>query len=83
MFVALNYDASRSIPLYSYECKEFTLSATNVNSDTTKRFCSLTWFYEIPMSKTEILEYAVKQPRYKYRRGGPSTVERIERGIID
>ncbi|GAG74632.1 unnamed protein product, partial [marine sediment metagenome] len=33
---------------------------------------------EVPMDKEETFEYAVKQPRYKYRKGSSTTLDRYE-----
>ncbi|MBA7547679.1 hypothetical protein ES705_40110 [subsurface metagenome] len=63
--------------LHNWECKEFTMSARNGNPYTVQ-FAIIVYFYEIPMSKLETFEYAVKQPRYKYRHGGPRTLDRFE-----
>ncbi len=64
--------------LNNWECKEFTLSVRNTNIMDPSPICIIVYFYEVPMSKLEILEYAVKQPRYKYRHGGPRTLSRFE-----
>jgi len=64
--------------LNNWECKEFTMSARNSDTNYAIQFCMIVYFYEIPMSKLETLEYAVKQPRYKYRHGGPRTLGRFE-----
>lgn len=66
------------IPLNNWECKEVTLSASEYSNITSGRFAMILWFYEVPMSKTEKLEYAVKQPRYKYRHGSARTLDRFE-----
>lgn len=81
---ALNtYNLNVVHSLNNWECKEFTLSVRNTHTTESYPISMIVYFYEVPMSKEETLEYAVKQPRYKYRHGGPSTVERIEAGIID
>ena len=69
---------NRYSSLNNYECKEFTLSSRNPDSSLTQRFGMIIYFYEIPMTKAEIFEYAVKQPRYKYRHGSARTLDRFE-----
>jgi len=77
--VMLNhYVNSGRIELNHWECKEVTISAGLTSEDEAKRFGLVLYFYEVPMSKTEILEYAVKQPRYKYRHGSARTLDRFE-----
>jgi len=72
------YSCNVTKSLHNFECKEFTLSARNTHATTGVRISFIVWFYEIPMSKAETFEYAVKQPRYKYRHGGPRTLSRFE-----
>jgi len=66
------------IPLSNYAVKEMTMSYRNQRTELVTRFCAIVWFYEIPMSKAETFEYAVKQPRYKYRHGSARTLDRFE-----
>ena len=72
------YNLNAYSPLNNWECKEFTLSARNVDPSYTQKFGSIVYFYEIPMTKAERFEYAVKQPRYKYRYGSATTLDRYE-----
>ena len=71
------YNKSHYQPLNDFETKEVTLSVHDAGS-ADGRFGMILWFYEIPMTKLETFEYAVKQPRYKYRHGGPRTLSRFE-----
>ena len=64
--------------LENWECKEVSFSVRNTNSNATYPICMILWFYEVPMTKLETFEYAVKQPRYKIRHGGPRTLDRFE-----
>ena len=72
------YETNAIIPLNHWECKEVTMSLRNLRSGDAGRFCAILWFYEIPMTKSETLEYGVKQPRYKYRHGSATTLDRYE-----
>ena len=78
MLSASVYQTNAWIPLNNHECKEITMSLRNLRDSDAGRFCAILWFFEIPMSKIEILEYAVKQPRYKYRHGSARTLDRFE-----
>jgi len=78
IFQASTYQRNWTSNLNLWECKEFTMSARNSDSDIAIQFCIIVKFYEVPMSKAEILEYAVKQPRYKYRHGSARTLDRFE-----
>ena len=64
--------------LNNWECKEFTLSWRNTHTTAGFRTSIIVYFYEVPMTKLEKFEYAVKQPRYKIRHGGPRTLDRFE-----
>ncbi len=64
--------------LNNWECKEFTLSVRNSHVTLSFPICIIVYFYEVPMSKLETFRYAVRQPRYKYRHGGPRTLDRFE-----
>jgi len=77
MGTVLNTEVYMYRTLNHWECKEFTMSIRNTAPQNV-RFCAIVYFYELPMSKLETLEYAVKQPRYKYRHGGPRTLSRFE-----
>ncbi|MBA7546832.1 hypothetical protein ES705_39231 [subsurface metagenome] len=72
------YNAHTSLNLHNWECKEFTMSMRLDNDEANRRFNAIVWYYQIPMSKLEKFEYAVKQPRYKIRHGGPRTLDRFE-----
>ena len=73
------YTLNREINLHGHECKEFTMSAQGQDADKNCRFSAIVWLYVIPMTKVETLEYATKQPRYKYRHGSARTAD-IEEG---
>jgi len=64
--------------LHNHECKEFTMSVQGQDTEKSVRFSAIVWYYLTPMSKLETLEYAVKQPRYKYRHGSARTLDRFE-----
>ena len=73
------YNLQACFSLNNWECKEFTLSWHNeVTEGNTSRALILVYFYEVPMTKAERFEYAVKQPRYKYRHGSAITLDRYE-----
>jgi len=72
------YSVSGYASLNNWECKEFTLSVRNRHISESFPICIIVFFYEIPMTKLETLEYAVKQPRYKYRHGSARTLDRFE-----
>ena len=72
------YSCNVTKSLHGFECKEFTLSARNTHASSPVRISFIVWFYEVPMSKLETYEYAVKQPRYKYRHGSARTLDRFE-----
>ncbi|GAG97638.1 unnamed protein product, partial [marine sediment metagenome] len=79
--VMLNhYTNSGRIELNHWECKEVTLSAALHSVDEAKRFGLVLYYYEVPMTKIETLEYGVKQPRYKYRHGFARTADPEEGG---
>ncbi|MBA7686610.1 hypothetical protein ES703_95060 [subsurface metagenome] len=69
---------SYTIYLDNWECKEVTMSWHNTHVENNVRNVAILYFYETPMSKLEMFEYAVRQPRYKYRHGGPITLSRFE-----
>ena len=71
------YNPTQLLPLNQYEVKEFTMSWRNTHNASV-RVCTIVYFYEVPMTKLELLEYAVKQPRYKYRHGSARTLDRFE-----
>lgn len=77
----IQYSLNVTKSLHNWECKEFTMSMRNTSVVNANRFCFIVWFYEIPMSKADTFEYATKQPRYKFRHGGPTTLDRFEEGI--
>ncbi|MBA7681157.1 hypothetical protein ES703_89487 [subsurface metagenome] len=70
--------ASASGNLHNWECKELTMSARSEDPDYVTQFVLIVYFYEVPMTKAERFEYAVKQPRYKYRHGFATTLDRFE-----
>ncbi|GAH17784.1 unnamed protein product, partial [marine sediment metagenome] len=41
--------ANHQRPLHDWECKEFTMSMRNTDSEGVRRFCAIVWFYEVPM----------------------------------
>jgi len=69
---------NNSIDLHNWECKEFTMSMHAQWETANKQFNATVWYYQIPMTKAERFEYAVKQPRYKYRHGSAITLDRYE-----
>lgn len=70
------YQKTMTIPLNNWECKEVTMSMFNNYATTPSlKFCAILWFYEVPMSKQEVLEYALKHPKYKYPKGSRKTAE--------
>ena len=72
------YTTSLLFPLNNYGVKEFTMSMRSTESVNAKRYCIIVNFYEVPMTKAETFEYAVKQPRYKIRHGSARTLDRFE-----
>ncbi|GAG80625.1 unnamed protein product [marine sediment metagenome] len=78
IFIATEYQLNWSQDLYNWDAKEVTMSARNHHTGVTVQFGMILWFYEVPMTKEETLEYATKQPRYKYRKGFASTLDRYE-----
>ena len=72
------YVINASSSLNNWECKEFTMSARNESETKEMQFLIMVYFYEVPMSRAETFEYAVKQPRYKYRHGSLRTLDRFE-----
>ena len=72
------YTLNVILPLNNWECKEFTMSVRNADDTDTRQFLIVVYFYEIPMTKAEAFEYAVKQPRYKIRHGSARTLDRFE-----
>jgi len=72
------YSPSGVIALNNFETKEMTMSMRNRDINNNIRFMAMLWFYEVPMSRAETFEYAVKQPRYKYRHGSLKTLDRFE-----
>ncbi|GAH41905.1 unnamed protein product [marine sediment metagenome] len=76
---ALNtYNNNTIHGLNSWECKELTMSVRNTTVEYTFPICLIVYFYEVPMTKEETYEYAVRHPRYKYRHGGSRTLDRFE-----
>ncbi|GAG57313.1 unnamed protein product [marine sediment metagenome] len=73
-----HYESGASIGLQNWECKEATISCGITTVDGNLPFAVILWFYEVPMSKEETYEYAAKQPRYKYRHGSATTLDRFE-----
>lgn len=78
LHIGQGYAPNNYSTLNSWECKEFTLSARNESTSYDIQFLTIVYFYEVPMNKIELLEYAVKQPRYKYRHGSATTLDRFE-----
>jgi len=69
---------SDSMFLHDYGTKTLTMSIRNTNETKTYPVLMIVYYYEIPMTKNETYEYAVKQPKYKYAKGGPRTLDRFE-----
>lgn len=78
-YIVTAYEHNAQIDLGLWECKEFTLSVMSDDTDDAVQFGSIIRYYLVPMSKLETLEYAVKQPRYKYRKGFARTAD-VEEG---
>ncbi|MBA7545638.1 hypothetical protein ES705_38007 [subsurface metagenome] len=72
------YNPSQSIDLSGWECKETTMSWRNTHVENAVRVSAILHYYEVPMTKSETYEYAVTQPRYKYRHGSARTLDRFE-----
>jgi len=72
------YNPSQSIDLSGWECKETTMSWRNTHAENAVRVSAILHFYEVPMTTLETYEYAVKQPKWKYRRTGRRTLDRFE-----
>ena len=67
------------LDLYGWECKEFTLGIRSSTETFGVKMCIIIVYYLRKMSWLEKLQYAVMQPRgQRYRKSGPSTVERSE-----
>lgn len=62
-------------PLNNWECKEVTLASRSSHTDQIFRIMVILWYYLVDMSKEETYEYGAKQPRYSFRRGGPTTLD--------
>jgi len=73
---ALNNSAS----LHNWECKEFTIGVRSLTESFGVKIVVIIWYYLRKMSWLEKLQYAVIQPKgQRYRKSGPTTVERSER----
>jgi len=67
------------LALKNWECKEYTIGIRSNSTTNVFKICVIVWYYLRKMSWLEKLQYAVMQPRgQKYRKGGPTTVERSE-----
>jgi len=62
------------VPLHMWETKEITIACRSNMVSQNFRAMVIVWYYLQNMSKEETYEYAVKYPRYSYRKGGPSTL---------
>jgi len=76
--VDANVGGEHIMYLHGYETKSLTMSIRNTNETKTYPALMIVYFYEVKMTKEEILEYAVKQPRFKYPHGSSSTLDRYE-----
>jgi len=72
------YNPGQTLDLSGWECKELTMSWRNTHGANAVRASAVVHFYEVPMTRLELLEYAVKQPRFKYRHGSARTLDRFE-----
>lgn len=61
--------------LNNWRCKEYTASWKNQHETNAPSVCMIVYFRLKKMTKEETYEYAVKQPKYKFARGGPSTLD--------
>jgi len=70
-----------TIDLQGYETKSLTMSIRNTSISAGYSVLIILFYYEVPMTRLETFEYAVKQPKYKYRHGGLRTLDRFEDDI--
>ena len=65
--------------LHDWECKEYTLGVRSTSTTNAFKCVIIVWYYLRKMSWLEKLQYALIQPKgQRYRKGGPTTVERSE-----
>jgi len=63
-----DYIYNGEIPLFNWECKEYTVACRSTNTLQPVKYCIIVWYYLQKMSWLEKLYYAVIQPkgdRYK------------------
>lgn len=68
------YGSSALLPLYNFITKEITISFRNDHLTDSLKVGCIIYFNEINATVSELAEYAVKQPKVKLRKSGPSTL---------
>ena len=76
------YNYHYNVPLYNWECKEYTIGVRSTNTNQPFKICVIVWYYLKKASREELLEYAVKHPiredTFKALLGQYSTVNQEE-----